>query len=58
MALNEYKIRQLQNETSVCLSQDLLSTYEQYHRVIESLMLEKTSKIIQSNCPPTTNIAQ
>jgi len=27
------------------------------HRIIESLRLEKTSKIIQSNRTPTTNIA-
>jgi len=27
------------------------------HRIIESPRMEKTSKIIQSNCPPTTNIS-
>ena len=27
------------------------------HRIIESPRLEKSSKIIQSDCPPTTNIS-
>ena len=30
---------------------------ERQVRIIESLRLEKTSKIIQSNHPPTTNIS-
>ena len=28
-----------------------------FHRITESVRLEKSSKIIWSNCPPTTNIA-
>ena len=30
---------------------------EKNNRIIESLRLDNTSKIIKSNCPPTTNTA-